>query len=116
VPIAYAIIGGIAVVIFWRGIWEIADDLETLGGIWSFAFNPAVSVILSIVVLLFTGLFVSFFIGDRIILSGLKHEKKVEEKTETEVREEEIMLAVINQKLDRLNTDIEEIKSSIRSR
>jgi hypothetical protein len=116
VPIVYAIIGGITVVIFWRGVWEIADHLEQLGGFWAFIFDPTVSVILSIVTLLFTGLFVSFFIGDRIILSGLKHEKKVEEKTELEVREEETMIIIINKKLDHLRADIEELKSAIKNR
>jgi len=114
VPILYAIIGGITIVIFWRGIWVMADRLESLGGIWTFLFDPLVSVIASIVVLLATGLFVSFFIGDRIILSGLKHEKKVEEKTESEVREEETLLAKLHMKLDRIEKEISELKSVVK--
>lgn len=113
VPIFYAVVGGITVVIFWRGVWEIADYLYTLGGFWTWLFDPFVSVAFSIVVLLVTGLFVSFFIGDRIIMSGLKHEKKVEEKTEVEVREEEAMLASVHKKLDALSKEISEIRSFI---
>ena len=113
VPIFYAVVGGVTVVIFWRGIWEIADYLYTLGGFWTWLFDPFVSVAFSIVVLLVTGLFVSFFIGDRIIMSGLKHEKKIEEKTETEVREEEAMLTAVHQKLDNLEREVAEIKSFI---
>lgn len=113
IPIIYAVVGGVTVVIFWRGIWEIADHLYTLGGVWAFLFHPVVSVVVSIVVLLATGLFVSFFIGDRIIMSGLKHEKKVEEKTEVEVREEEAMLASVHKKLDALSKEISEIRSFI---
>lgn len=113
VPIIYAVVGGVTVVIFWRGIWEIADYLYTLGGLWSFIFHPVVSVLASIMVLLATGLFVSFFIGDRIIMSGLKHEKKVEEKTEVEVREEEAMLESVHRKLDSLSREMAEIKSYI---
>lgn len=113
VPIFYAIVGGISVVIFWRGVWDLADDLETLGGYWAFLFDPLVSTVISVIALLVTGLFVSFFIGDRIILSGLKHEKKVEEKTESEVREEEAMLEVIHRKLDKIDKEISEIKSLI---
>src|SRR3989338_9252294 len=79
-PIVYAFVGGIAVVIFWRGIWHLADELQSLGGWWRVFFSPDVSLIFSVLILLGTGLFVSFFIGDRIIMSGLRHEKKIEEK------------------------------------
>src|SRR3989338_440957 len=113
VPIFYAIVGGITVVIFWRGVWDLADALEVKGGIWAIIFDPGVSLILSMVVLLVTGLFVSFFIGDRILLSGLKHEKKVEEKTEMEVREEEALLVVVDRKLNRLSEQIKKLKSLI---
>lgn len=113
VPIAYAIIGAIAIVLFWRGVWYLGDLLQNLGGLWSFVFHPLISLGLSILVLLGTGLFVSFFIGDRIILSGLTHEKKLEEKTEIEVREEEAVLQSINAKLIRLQKEFEEIKSRI---
>ncbi len=113
VPIVYAFVGGAAVVIFWRGIWHFADELQSMGGWWDTLFSPDISLIMSIAVLLGTGLFVSFFIGDRIIMSGLKHEKKVEEKTEAEVREEETMLAAVHQKLDVLGKEISEIKSLI---
>jgi len=113
IPIVYAVVGGITIVVFWRGIWEIADNLALMGGFWGFVFDPVISVVLSIVILLITGLFVSFFIGDRIILSGLKHEKKVEEKTELEVREEETMIAIMNKKLDRVSKDMEDLKSLI---
>ncbi len=111
VPIVYAIIGAVAIVLFWRGIWDLADALYLSGGIWSFLFHPFISLLLSILVLLVTGLFVSFFIGDRIILSGLKHEKKVEEKTELEVREEEAILVSVNNKLSHLQKEVEEIKT-----
>ena len=63
---------------------------------------------------MWTGLFVSFFIGDRIILSGLKHKKKVEEKTEAEVREEEAILVAINEKLSELQREVAEIKSFVK--
>ena len=112
-PIIYACVGGVAVVIFWRGIWNLADELESMGGWWPFFVSPDVSLIFSALVLLVTGLFVSFFIGDRIIMSGLRHEKKVEEKTEAEVREEEMMLTGVHQKLDNLEREISEIKSFI---
>ena len=113
-PILYAIIGGMTIVVFWRGVWHLADVLEALGGWWAVFFSPDISLIISIIVLLTTGLFVSFFIGDRIILSGLKHEKKVEEKTEAEVREEETMLVHLNTKFEHIAKELEEIKSILK--
>lgn len=50
-----------------------------------------------------TGLFVSFFIGDNIVISGLQHEKRVDEKTKEEIIKEE-------GELDELKKDIKEIK------
>jgi len=66
--------------------------------------------VISALVLMLTGLFVSFFIGDRIILSGLKHEKKIEEKTEEEVRAEGVLLVDIHKKLERLERSIAELQ------
>lgn len=80
-PIFYAIVGGIGIVLFWKGVWEMAEAFPFLDGIGSVALGS--------VILLMTGLMVSFFIGDSIILSGLKGEKKIVEKTEMEIREEE---------------------------
>ena len=88
-PITYAFIGGVAVVIFWRGVWHTADMVMAQGGFWGFIFYEPITVVWSVAIMLLTGLFVSFFIGDRIFLSGLKHEKKVFEKTVSEVTEEE---------------------------
>lgn len=79
-PILYAIVGGVGIILFWKGVWEIAEAFPFLYGMGS--------VILGVSILLMTGLLVSFFIGDSIILSGYNREKKLAEKTEMEVREE----------------------------
>lgn len=115
-PILYGIVGGVAVVIFWRGIWHLADLLEGSGGILATIFSAPVSTVLSGAVLLATGLFVSFFIGDRIILSGLKHEKKIEEKTEAEVREEGVILLDLYEKLERIEREMHGIKEEMKKR
>ena len=102
-PILYTLIGAIAVVLFWRGVWLTADLFPFLSG--------PTSLILSVLVLLVTGLFVSFFIGERIIISGLKQEKKLFEKTEEEVKEEAGKLTKIEEKLEEIEKDIHELKS-----
>lgn len=107
-PIFYAFIGGIGLVLFWRGIWHFADDLS-LGSISSMIFG--------IVILLLTGVFVSSFIGNRLIISGLVGEKKLaeKEKEEIETEEEQIKkmqnaISRLEKKLDHLDQDIENIE------
>lgn len=104
-PMLYAIIGGFAIVIFWRGVWETADMMH-LSAPWS--------IVGSSLVMMVTGLFVSFFIGDRVILSGLKNEKKAIEKTEEEVEEEETLIKKVLSKLEKMENELSEIKNKIK--
>lgn len=95
-PVIYALIGSVGIVLIWRGIWVIADDMLMPG--W-------VSLALGVGITLSTGLFVSFFIGDGIIISGLNKDKRIDEKTEKEIhREEEV--------LEEIQKDIEELKDA----
>ncbi len=97
-PILYAFIGSVGIILLWRGIWIIADDFELSG---------VVSTILGVLVLMLIGLFVSFFVGDQILLSGIKEEKRLDEKTEEEIRGEAVSLRQIK-------NDIEEIKNHLK--
>ena len=98
-PIIYAFVGGTAIVLFWRGVWMVADTIPFLTG--------PVSIVVSVVTLLAMGLFVSFFIGDNIIISGLKKEKKLDEKVASEVKTE---LDILNDVQKRLNDIEKELK------
>jgi hypothetical protein len=84
----YTFIGGTGLVLFWRGIWHVADALENLDGIPHVLFSPMGSVILGSIILLSTGLFVSVFVGDSIIMSGIRKDKKIIDKTIDEVKSE----------------------------
>ncbi|OHA27782.1 MAG: hypothetical protein A3C08_03430 [Candidatus Taylorbacteria bacterium RIFCSPHIGHO2_02_FULL_47_18] len=108
-PIVYAIIGGIFVVLFWRAVWLSADMLAEVDGWLSILFSPGVSLLLSVLGLLLTGLFVSFFIGDRIILTGLKHEKKLAEKTEKEVEVEEAKIKELHAHIAHIEKRLDDI-------
>ncbi len=108
--ILYAFVGGGATLLFWRGAWRTFDAIEGLGGIFAILLSPPVSLFLSIVILLATGLFVSVFIGERVIISGLKQEKKIFEKTESEIKEEESMLFEMKMAVDELKRDTAEIR------
>lgn len=99
-PVVYAFVGSIGVVLIWRGVWMIADDFGMSG-----FFSMALGVLISIS----AGLFVSFFVGDSIIISGIKKEKRIDEKTETEIKKEEVSLSEIKKDLKKIKEDIEEI-------
>jgi hypothetical protein len=104
-PILYTIIGGVAIVLFWRGIWHTADLIPWLTG--------PVSIIISVVVLLATGLFVSYFVGDMIIISGLHKDKKVIDKTEKEIEKEEHSIDRLENKIDSLVHKIDELEEIV---
>jgi hypothetical protein len=46
------------------------------------------SIFIGLIILLITGIFTSSFIGNEVIISGIKGEKKMVDKTESEVRDE----------------------------
>ena len=72
-----------------------------------------VSLLLSVVILLITGLFVSFFIGDDIIIAGIKREKKLAERTESEIETEKEELDDMRETMRKMERDLEEIKNKI---
>ena len=108
-PILYSIVGGIAIVLFWRGVWHTADILKEKGGVIGFLFYEPVNMVLVIIVLLSTGLFVSYFIGDQILLSGIKRQKKATDKTEKEIEEEERHLSEMRNTIKEMKKEVDEI-------
>ncbi len=102
-PLVYALVAGVGVVLFWRGVWDLAGLI----------IGPLVSLLISIVIMLITGTFVSFFIGDQIIISGMKAEKRVDEKTEEEIRKEEGEIAHLDEDMEFLKNQVADIKRLI---
>lgn len=100
-PIVYALIGGVGVVLFWRGVWHMADDINM---------SSITSTIIGAIILLLTGVFVSAFIGSQLIITGLKGEKKLTEKTEEEVKTESGELRRVESKLSKIEKEIVEIE------
>ncbi len=103
-PVFYALIGGIGVVLFWRGVWHIADDLSVASGL---------SFIIGAVILLATGVFVSEFIGKQLIISGLIGEKKLTEKEEEEIETEETQLKNLKNTLNRLEEKLDHMETHL---
>jgi hypothetical protein len=102
-PIVYSLVGGVAIVLFWRGVWMTADEFEFLTG--------PVSILVSVVILLASGLFVSFFVGDQILISGLKKDKKLIEKTEDEIKAESAVLTEVRSELKKIEKELEKIEA-----
>ena len=112
-PVVYTIIGGTAIVLFWRGVWHTADILQGQGGVIGFIFSPVVNMIIVAVVLLMTGLFVSYFIGDTILMSGIKGEKKVADRTQKDVKEEETRIGELRTTIKEMKKEVDEIRDNL---
>lgn len=104
-PIVYALVGAVGIILLWKGVWETAELVPALHG-------PG-SILLGAVILLASGLLVSFFIGDNIILSGYKREKKLAERTEHEVLKAGQTADLIMQKLDHLEGDVHALTKKV---
>jgi len=114
-PILYAFIGGVGTVLFWRGIWHTADFVSVLffypktgkslliSGEW---LDGPVSFLVGSAFLLLVGLFVSHFIGNEIIISGLKREKKLVERAEDEVAAEHVSLFSLERHLKEIKAEL----------
>ena len=76
-PVVYAMVGSVGIILLWHGIWGIADDYEM---------SYIASIIVGTLILLISGLFVSFFVGEQIIISGINEDKRIDEETEEEIR------------------------------
>ncbi len=109
-PILYTFIGGVAIVLFWRGVWHTADILQARGGWLEFLFYEPTNLVIMTIILLMTGLFVSYFIGDTILMSGLKKQKKTTERTERDVVEEEVELKSMRSAIKEIKKEVDEIQ------
>ena len=102
-PILYALVGAVGIILLWKGVWEVA---QLIPGLYGFG-----SIVMGVIILLVSGLLVSFFIGDSIIISGFKKEKKLVEKSELDIlRAEQSQTREIVAKLDHLEKDIHDLK------
>ena len=105
-PFVQAFVAGIGVIIFWRGVWEFLDRQ---------GISPALSVALGTLLLGSVGVFIQTFIGNTIIIRNVKQEEKMEKKAlkevEGEMDVEEITMAQLSTKIDRLIEKVSEIES-----
>jgi len=69
-PILYALIGILGIVLIWRGVWHIADNI---------GLNPWLSVIFGAIILLSSGLLVAIAIGDEVLINAFHGRRKISE-------------------------------------
>lgn len=110
-PFIHAFLAGVGVILFWRGVWEIADINRI---------SPGTSVILGIVLLGGIGLFIHTFIGNAIIIKNVKREIDIEKeqikevaRVEKDILEEEITLKHLHAKLNELTDKIDHIEKHL---
>ena len=119
IPLLYAFIGGVGIVLFWRGVWHTADFLTHyfVGDLTLTFFDVVdgpISFIIGTIILLISGVYVSAFVGNRLIISGLSGEKKLAEKVEGEIETEEDQIKKMQNTLNKLEDQIVEIESEIK--
>jgi|SRR3989344_2581699 len=102
-PIVYSCIGSVGIILLWKGVWEMAEYVP-------FLFGP-ISALIGVSILLLTGLLVSFFIGDSIILSGLTREKKLVERTEKDVQSEQATMEHVLARLGHIEQALTQLTS-----
>lgn len=125
-PIVYAFLGGIGVVLFWRGIWHTTDFFTEV--IFSFQKNGSVnlgslpwwdgplSVFFGSTLLLSTGLFVFDFLGSQTIISGLRGEKKLEQKTEEEIKMDVEVVKDIKEEVEKIAHRLDDIEENLKQK
>ena len=106
-PVLYSLIGGVALITFWYGVDTVLGSVTFFKTFEGGLILSAVSLI----VLLMIGILVSFFVGDTVIISGIKNEKKEIEKTEEEIREEDVELHSAIKKINHIEKILEEIEA-----
>ena len=116
-PFFYALIVGIGVVLFWRGVWHSADEIHTTINYFSSGMSMSLihtpwwdgplSFLVGIIILYFTGAFTSSFIGNELILSGLRGERKLSERTESNLKSEVNTISDIKDELVLISKKLE---------
>jgi hypothetical protein len=123
--ILYATVAGIGIVLFWRGVWHSADVVHyliehalsdgssTLQYVW---WDGPLSFVVGVLILWFTRAYVSSFIGNELILSGLRTEEKITKETEGEVKTELHAITDIKEDLEAISENLEELEEKLQKR
>ncbi len=124
-PALYAMIVGIGIVLFWRGVWHSIDQIHNIvNHIYATSsmdsyptpwWDGPVSFVVGVFVLFMTGAFTSSFIGNELILSGLRGEKKLSERTESDLKNEINTISTIKEELLIISKKLEIMEKQVTS-
>lgn len=120
----YALIAGIGIVLFWRGVWHSVDlfhlwishrqasaSIDLTEHPW---WDGPLSFLVGCLLLYLTRAFVSSFIGNELILSGLRTEKKLTRQTDTDLKTEVGAIADIKQEIAAIVEKLEDLDIQVR--
>jgi len=122
-PLVYAFVGGVGIVLFWRGVWYLTDFLvfailvprDQLGAIdWTGGIDGGISLVLGIALLLSTGLFVSEFLSGQVLMAEGKEEERLAKETEEGIKKESSELPSIEEGLQHIEEEIKNLKDQAR--
>lgn len=120
----YALIVGVGIVLFWRGVWHTVDllhlyishyrataSMDLVEHPW---WDGPLSFLVGCLLLYITRAFVSSFIGNELILSGLRTEKKLTRETDTELKTEMTTVSAIKQELGTIAEALSDLETEIK--
>ncbi|MCC7436834.1 hypothetical protein IT402_03110, partial [Candidatus Nomurabacteria bacterium] len=120
----YAGIVGIGIVLFWRGVWHSVDTIHMYishyGNTLTISANShpwwdgPISFIVGCIVLYLTRAFVSSFVGNELILSGLRIEKKLAKETKEDLESEVSTISDIKHTLSSISRKMEDLETQIK--
>lgn len=122
-PGLYAFMVGWGIVLFWRGVWHTVDHFHTylsyyegnstIGYSMAPWWDGPLSLFGGCLLLYFTGAFVSSFIGNELILSGLRGEKGIAKKTASELENEILDISEIKRALGDIDKKLVELETKV---
>ena len=120
--ILYAFVAGVGIVLFWRGVWYLADFFsifvlsfngQTVTIDWAAGIDGLISVLFSSFLLISTGLFVSELMSGSILMTDIKKEEKVVEKTEQTVVEESAELPSLEKEIQHIAAEVQDLEKRV---
>jgi hypothetical protein len=105
VPFLHAFLGGVGVVLFWRGVWEVADRIQI---------DPIVSIVVGSLLLGAIGLFLHTFVGNAIIIKNVEKDKRMTTRAEHEIAAVEKDIKQEGATIDQLSAKIDQLEQVVR--
>jgi hypothetical protein len=93
---------------------NLGQNAESTGLSYTLWWDGPLSILIGTVLLLTVGLFVTSFIGNEIIISGLRKEKKLVEKTELEIQGDFLTDRDIRHTVENIEKQLARIESKLK--